>query len=113
VRVDSLKAIKGLFILALALALPVAGIIWAESKTALSPAAAAGEKLFDQNCARCHYANETRQKVGPGLKGILKNKELPYTHKPATVANVREMTASGHKFSKTEMDDLMAYLKTL
>jgi len=118
--------IQGLFILMLALVLPATSIAWARSQTELSPAAKAGKKVFQQNCAMCHYANQAKKKIGPGLKGILKNKELPYSHKPATVANVREqiekgnpqgrpmpMPPFGSKLSKSDISNLIAYLKTL
>ena len=122
----SLNTIKWLFILALAAVMPVATITWAKSKTTLSPEAKAGQKIFDQNCTLCHIADQTTTKIGPGLKDVLKNKELPYSHRPATVANVREQIEKGNpqgkpmpmppfasKLSKTELDNLIAYLKTL
>ena len=122
----SWKLINWLFILGLALALPVATISWAKGKTALSPAAKAGKKLFDQNCTMCHFADQTTTKIGPGLKGLFKNKELPYSHRPTTVANVQEqiekgnpqgkpmpMPPFGNKLSKADINDLIAYLKTL
>ena len=83
----SFKVIHILFILMLALVLPATTITWAESKTNLSPAAKAGQKVFQENCTMCHFANQAKKKIGPGMKGILKNKELPYSHKAATVAN--------------------------
>ena len=122
----SWDAIKWLFILALVLVLPAATISWAKSKTELSPAAKAGQKVFDQNCTMCHYADQTKNKIGPGLKGVMKNKELPYSHRPATEANVREQIEKGNpqgkpmpmppfggKLSGTELSNLIAYLKTL
>ena len=85
--------------------------------------AAAGQALFVKNCTICHYADKTDKKIGPGLKGLLKNKELPANHKPVTEASVRAqiesgdpakgMPAFGTKFSKAEIDGLIAYLKTL
>jgi cytochrome c2 len=122
----SLNTIKWLFILALAAALPAATISRAKDKATLSSEAKAGQKIFDQNCTLCHYADQTKNKIGPGLKGIMKNKELPYSHKPATVANVREqiekgnsqgkpmpMPPFGSKLSETDMSNLIAYLQTL
>jgi mono/diheme cytochrome c family protein len=122
----SLKAIKWLFILALAVALPASTISWAKGKTELSPAAKAGQNIFDQNCTLCHFADQTTNKIGPGLKGVLKNKELPYSHRPATVANVREQIEKGNpqgkpmpmppfagKLSEKDLSNLVAYLKTL
>jgi mono/diheme cytochrome c family protein len=85
--------------------------------------AAAGKALFVKNCALCHNADSAVKKIGPGLKGLLKNKELPASHKPATEANVRAqiengnaakgMPAFGAKLPKAEIDSLIAYLKTL
>ncbi len=122
----SLKIVKWLFILALAVALPMATISFAKGKTALSPAAKAGKKIFDDNCTMCHFADQTTAKIGPGLKGLFKNKALPYSHRPVTVANVEEqiekgnpqgkpmpMPPFGSKLSKTQINDLIAYLKTI
>jgi len=121
----SLNAIKWLFLVAMAVALPLATISYARG-AALSPEASAGKKLFDQNCTLCHIPTSTQTKIGPGLKGVLKNKELPYSHRPATVANVREqiekgnaqgkpmpMPPFGSKLSATQINDVIAYLKTL
>ena len=85
--------------------------------------AVAGKVLFQKNCALCHNADKAEKKIGPGLKGLLKNKELPASHKPATEADVRAqiengslakgMPAFGAKLSKAEIDSLIACLKTL
>lgn len=120
------ESVKGLKIAALALALPAAAICWAGGKPGLPPAANAGQKVFEQQCTLCHYADETKSKIGPGLKGILKNKELPFSHKPATVANVREQIEKGNpqgkpmpmppfagKLSAKDVNNLIEYLKTL
>jgi mono/diheme cytochrome c family protein len=125
-RGRSLKAVKGLFIAALALALPAVTICRAQSKPGLSPEAKAGQKIFEQQCALCHYADQAKNKIGPGLKGILKNKELPFSHKSATEANVREQILKGNpqgkpmpmppfegKLSAKDMSSLIAYMKTL
>lgn len=122
----SLKIAKWGFILALAIALPIATLTFAKGKSDISPAAKTGKHLFDQNCAMCHFPNKTATKIGPGLKGLFKRKELPYSHKPVTVANVEHqiehgnanakpmpMPPFGSKFSKAQINDLVAYLKTL
>ncbi len=85
-----------------------------------------GQKVFQSNCAICHRADDTKGKIGPGLIGLFKNKELPNSHKPATESNIREqiekgmpnakpmpMPAFGEKLSLKEIQDLLAYLKTL
>jgi cytochrome c len=85
-----------------------------------------GQKIFQANCAMCHYADKTDKKLGPGLKDLTKNKELPASHKPSTEANIREVVGKGspdakpmpmppfeEKLSADDMQDLLAYLKTL
>jgi mono/diheme cytochrome c family protein len=122
----SMKMVGWLFILLLAAVLPAATVGWAKSKAALSPAAKAGQKIYEQQCTMCHYADQAKNKIGPGLKGVLKNKELPFSHKPATVASVREQIEKGNpkgkpmpmppfadKLSAKDMSNLIAYLKTL
>jgi cytochrome c len=120
------NAVGGSVIVALALILSAATVSWAKGKPELSPAAKAGQKIFEQQCALCHYADQTKNKIGPGLKGVMKNKELPFSHKPATVANVREQIEKGNpkgkpmpmppfagKLSAKDMSNLIAYLKAL
>lgn len=121
------RSMAWVFVVALGLTLPATAVVWAGSdKAPLSREAQAGKKLYQANCAVCHYADQTANKVGPGLKGLLKNKLMPDGKTPATVANVLDriekgapnadpmpMPAFKEKFSKTEMDELIAYLKTL
>ena len=111
------KLLIGTFILALGLIVPLS--VPSEEKS--QAAAAEGEALFKKHCNMCHFPDKADKKLGPGMKGILKNKELPQSHKPATEANVREqiekgskaMPAFGKKLSSAEIDSLMEYLKTL
>jgi cytochrome c551 len=80
-----------------------------------------GQALFQQDCAQCHSATSTAAKVGPGLKGLFKNKSLPGSGKPTTVANVTAqiknggggMPAFGDKLSGAQIDALVRYLQTL
>lgn len=88
--------------------------------------ASAGQAIFKKNCEMCHFADKSDKKLGPGLKELFKSKELPESHKPATEANVREqiekgspdakpmpMPAFAEKLTEEEMQNLLAYLKTL
>lgn len=91
------------------------------SASALSLPAAGGAQLFSENCASCHSATTTTKKIGPGLKGLFKAKTLPASGKPATVANVTAriknggggMPAFGSNLSAQEINEIIAYLKTL
>jgi cytochrome c len=83
--------------------------------------AADGEAVYKKNCNMCHFPDKTDKKLGPGLKGLFKNKELPQSHKPVTEAAVREqiekgskaMPGFGKRLSSEEIDNLIEYLKTL
>ena len=80
---------------------------------------AAGKKLFKKDCSICHFDTAATRRVGLGLKGLYKRDQLPTAAKPVTDASLRAIIAEGmtqmppFKFSKKEMDDLLAYLKTL
>jgi cytochrome c len=78
-----------------------------------------GQLLFRSNCANCHNADSYDDKVGPSLKGLFKDPALRQ-HKPPTEARIRNkivngsvMPAIGGSFSEEELDDLLAYLRTL
>jgi len=81
--------------------------------------AAKGKEVFTQ-CAVCHNADSTEQKMGPGLKGLFKRDKLT-NGKKVTDATVREQVDTGGNgmppykdlLSDQEKDDLIAYLKTL
>jgi cytochrome c len=121
--------LKSRTVIAMLFFIPLMLWVGAEAKTA-SPApkgsAAEGEKVFKANCAMCHNADKTDAKMGPGLKGLFKNKELPASHKPVTEENVREQIMKGNanakpipmpafadKLKPQEIDSLIQYLKTL
>jgi mono/diheme cytochrome c family protein len=98
----------------------------AKKKEAAGDDIAAGQKVFKQNCTMCHYPDKTDTKMGPGLKDLFKNKELPASHRPVTEDNVREQIEKGSpkakpmpmpgfhdKLSPDDINHLIDYLKTL
>ena len=109
-----------LLILALMVALP---LIIAAGQNAASGNATAGKTVFMKNCNLCHYADKTDKKIGPGLKGLFHLKELPQSHRPFSEAAVREQIQNGNsrkgmppfgkKLSKADVDNLIAFLKTV
>jgi cytochrome c len=108
-------------ILAFALIVPLTVLSAQKEKPASQATLDAGQQVFKKNCNLCHFPDKTDKKMGPGLKGLFKLKELPESHKPADEKTIREQIVNGSKkmpaFAKKltpqQVDDLIAYLKTL
>lgn len=87
----------------------------------LSPQQAAGRKIYDAECDRCHEPYSTRGKKGPGLKGIFQEKYLSLSGLPANDDRVsdiirlgrKEMPGYSQKLNSQDLQDLLAYLHTL
>ena len=90
------------------------------SASAFAADVAKGKDTFESNCGVCHNADSTERKMGPGLKGLFKRAEL-VNKKKVTDANVvaiineggNGMPAFADQLTRTEKEDLLAYLKTL
>jgi len=93
---------------------------WVFTKLKNVRAPLSGRKLFEANCAGCHYNDRKDKKVGPGLAGLFKSAKLPDSGQPATEENVRERIVNGGDkmppFKHLKEDELKAivdYLKGL
>ena len=92
-----------------------------DAEHGLNPQQAAGRKIFDAECARCHEPYSTRGKKGPGLKGMFQRKYLPLSGLPANDDRVsdiirlgrNEMPGYSQKLNAQELQDLLVYLHTL
>lgn len=92
-----------------------------DAELGLNSQQAAGRKIYDHDCDRCHEAYSTRGKKGPGLKGMFQHKYLRLSGLPANDARVTDIIRLGRNempsFSQTlnqqQMEDLLAYLHTL
>ena len=92
-----------------------------DSELGLNPQQAAGRKIYDAECDRCHEPYSTRGKKGPGLKGVFQHKYLSLSGLPANddrVSNIirmgrNEMPGYAQKLSEPDIQDLLAYLHTL
>ncbi len=81
---------------------------------------AAGQDLYKSNCAVCHFADKTDKRIGPGMKGLFKREKL-FDDRPVNEENVRNLILNGggkmipfkEKLDSKQVDDLIAYLKTL
>jgi mono/diheme cytochrome c family protein len=92
-----------------------------DAELGLNPQQAAGRKIYDAECDRCHEPYSTRGKKGPALKGVFEHKYLSLSGLPANderVSNIirlgrNEMPGYGQKLSEQDIQDLLAYLHTL
>jgi mono/diheme cytochrome c family protein len=92
-----------------------------DAELGLDAQQAAGRKIYDAECDRCHEPYSTRGKKGPGLKGIFQHKYLSLSGLPANDERVTdiirlgrgEMPGYAQKLSQQDIQDLLAYLHTL
>jgi mono/diheme cytochrome c family protein len=94
----------------LAIAIPPVVI----SQTSAPQAVANGRRIFNQSCAACHDTRGTTAKSGPGLKNYCR--QQPGQVDATTRAIIQQGKGRMPAFStlnKMQIDDLVAYLKTL
>jgi mono/diheme cytochrome c family protein len=92
-----------------------------DAELALNPQQAAGRKLYDNYCDRCHEPYSSRGKKGPSLKGVFKRPYLELSGLPANddrVADIvkygrAKMEGFGPVMNDQQIKDLLAYLHTL
>lgn len=92
-----------------------------DEELGLNAQQAAGRKIYDSNCARCHEPYSKRGKKGPGLKGVFQNKYLSMSGLPANDDRVSDIIRVGRNempgYSQTlngqDIQDLLSYLHTL
>lgn len=92
-----------------------------DEELGLNAQQAAGRKVYDQYCDRCHQPYSTHGRKGPGLKRVFQNKYLSMSGLPATDERVSdiirqgrsEMPPFGQALSPQDVENLLAYLHTL
>lgn len=92
-----------------------------DAELGLNPQQAAGRRIYDAECDRCHEPYSTRGKKGPGLKGMFQHKYLSLSGLPANDERVsdiirlgrNEMPAFSQKLDQQDLEALLAYLHTL
>ena len=93
------------------------GVVWVvntlagEKPAGVLPAPAQiGRTLYLKNCAHCHSEDATGDE-GPDLHGLTKSDDWIARRIRNGVKG--EMTAFGEKFSREDVSELIAYLRTL
>ncbi len=92
-----------------------------DAELGLNAQQAAGRRLYDQYCDRCHNPYSTRGRLGPGLIGVFKKPYLSASGIPANDARVGEiirigrgkMEGFGNVLTQQQLDDMLAYMHTL
>jgi cytochrome c len=92
-----------------------------DAELGLTPQQAAGRKIYDNYCDRCHRPYSTKGKKGPGLKGMFQHRYLSQTGLPANDDRVTDIIRNGRPdmpgysqvLSAQDMQGLLAYLHTL
>jgi len=92
-----------------------------DAELGLTPQQAAGRKIYDNYCDRCHRPYSTKGKKGPGLKGVFQNKFLPQTGLPANDERVTDIIRNGRPdmpgysqaLTSQDIQNLLAYMHTL
>jgi mono/diheme cytochrome c family protein len=91
-----------------------------DAELGLTPQQARGRYLYDQNCIRCHEPYTRWGTHGPSLKNLCKKPYLP-SGMPVNDERLQDVILQGKakmpSFRKTftdqQVEDLLAYLKTL
>lgn len=92
-----------------------------DAELGLNPQQAAGRKLYDNYCDRCHEPYSSRGKKGPSMKGVFKRQYLELSGLPANDERVGDIIKNGRSkmegfgqvMTDQQIQDLLAYLHTL
>lgn len=91
-----------------------------DTELGLNTQQAAGRRVYDQNCLRCHEPYSSQSLQGPSLKGVFRKKYFP-SGMPANDARMTDIVLMGKAkmpsfrpaLSDQQLQDLLAYLHTL
>ncbi|MGA2354835.1 MAG: cytochrome c [Terriglobales bacterium] len=92
-----------------------------DAELGLNPQQAAGRKLYDNYCDRCHEPYSSHGKKGPSMKGVFKHQYLSLSGLPANDERVADIIKYGRAkmegfnqvMTDQQVKDLLAYLHTL
>jgi len=92
-----------------------------DAQLGLNPQQAAGRRIYDNYCDRCHAPYSSRGRKGPSLRGVFKKPFLEMSGMPANDDRVTDiikmglnkMPAYSQVLNQQQIDDLLVYLHTL
>jgi mono/diheme cytochrome c family protein len=92
-----------------------------DAELGLNAQQAAGRRLYDNYCDRCHAPYSSRGRQGPSMKGVFKRQYLPMSGMPANDDRVTDIIRFGRNkmpgyaqvMNQQQINDLLAYLHTL
>lgn len=92
-----------------------------DAELGLNPQQAAGRKIYDYYCDRCHAPYSSHGRQGPSMKGIFKKPYLPMSGMPANDDRVTDIIRMGRNkmpgfsevLTQQQINDLLSYLHTL
>ena len=92
-----------------------------DAQLGLNSQQAAGRRIYDHYCDRCHAPYSSRGRQGPSMQGVFKNRYLSLSGLPANDERVSEIIRAGRDkmpgysqvLSQQQIEDLLAYLHTL
>ena len=92
-----------------------------DAELGLTPEQAAGRRVYDDQCDRCHEPYSSKGKKGPSLQSVFKHQYLSLSGLPANDERVGEIIRSGRKdmpafgpaLTQQQIDSLLVYLHTL
>jgi len=92
-----------------------------DAELGLNAQQAAGRKLYDNYCDRCHEPYSSRGKKGPGMKGIYQRQYMELSGLPVNdermtdiiVHGRSKMEGFGQVMNDQQIKDLLAYMHTL
>lgn len=92
-----------------------------DAELGLNAQQAAGRRIYDNYCDRCHAPYSSRGRQGPSMKNVFRKPYLPMSGMPANDDRVTDiikmgrnkMPAYGQVLNQQQIADLLAYLHTL
>jgi mono/diheme cytochrome c family protein len=92
-----------------------------DAQLGLNPQQAAGRRVYNEHCDRCHAPYSAHGKKGPSMKGVFKKPFLSQSGLPANDDRVTEiirygrnmMPGFGQVLTQRQVEDLLTYLHTL